>query len=450
MLSSSPEVTPDVGFTASQSSPSLLDSTSTSTSTSSTSLKPLVSITKLDALAASSYPITPSPTTPASSVFDLNNRTQSHVRHAAALSLTIPIDRELSPSPALTEPDPDAIDLPGLHSNSLIPVLAKVEFVIDQAKATWYEPWLRSRKLNYAKRAESRARGASFNNGEMSEDDRRAPINLRLVDKAQAEADVPSFLRKNGDYDYLRLEDDASERAKEEGYSQLDGDDDDDDDELDDDEITAQFPPVPGAKDPLADVFGTDADAWAEIHSDNRPVRKSNPNVVDLALDGAALAEELLPEEDDTPKPNDEEEVKSLWEDKSWPRLSVTIPSSPPSSALDTSNRKSAPPPLNLSAATPNSALRLPMSLTSPLPSSGDESAGLAYLKDGTPLEGVFTTSQGEELTLEVTEAEEEVTRGPFHDKRDGTFFEDLDLGLSLDIDDTVNETLQLSPPFLR
>jgi hypothetical protein len=122
----------------------------------------------------------------------------------------------------------------------------------------------------------------------------RAPINLRLVDKAQAEADVPEFLRKNEDY--LRLEDDdddddPSGRTKEEGYSQLDGDDDDD--ELDDEEITAQFPPVPGAKDPLADVFGTDADTWAEIHADNRPVRKSDPNVVDLALDGAALSEEL-------------------------------------------------------------------------------------------------------------------------------------------------------------
>jgi hypothetical protein len=123
--------------------------------------------------------------------------------------------------------------------------------------------------------------------------------------------------------------------------------------------------------------------------------------------------------------------VKGLWEDQSRPRLSVTIPNSPPSPVLDTSNRKSAPPPLNLSTATPGSALGLPMILTSPLPSSGDESASLAYLKDGTPSEGVFTTGQGEELTLEVTEAEEEVIRGPFQDKRDGAFFEDLDLGLS-------------------
>ena len=437
--------TPDVGYIASQSSPSLLDSASMPSS-----LKPLVSATRLDTLATSGYPITPSPTTPSSSASDLDNRTQSRLRHAAARSLTTPIDRQLSPSPALTEPslNPDPIDLPGLHSNSFIPVLAKVEFVIDQAKATWYEPWLRSRRVNHAKRAESRARGVSFNNGEVSEDDRRPPINLRLVDKAQAEADVPSFLRKNEDY--LRLEDDdVLGMIKQEGYSQLGGDDDDDELE-DDDEITAQFPPVPGTKDPLADVFGTDADTWAEIHADSRPVRKSDPTVVDLELEAAALAEELLPEENGAPQQNDEEEVNGLWEDQSRPRLSITIPNSPPSPALDTSNRKNAPPPLNLSIATPGSALGLPTILASPLLSSGDESASLAYLKDGTPLEGVFITSQGEELTLEVTRAEEEVTRGPLQDKRDGAFFEDLDLGLSFDINDTVNGTTHLSYPFLR
>jgi hypothetical protein len=437
--------TPDVAHIASQSSPSLLDSAAMSNS-----LKPLVFTSRIDTLTTSGRSITPSPTTTSSSAFDFINRTQSNLGRAAS-SLAIPIDRDLSSSPALTEPipNPDAIDLPGLHSNSFIPVLAKVEFVIDQTKATWYEPWLRSRRLNHAKRAESRARGASFNNGETPDDDRRAPINLRLVDKAQAEADVPDFLRKNEDYlllDHDGDEDATSERAKDEGYSQLDEDDDDDDDELDNEEIAAQFPPVPGAEDPLADVFGTDADTWAEIHAETRPVRKSNPNVVDLVLDGAALTKDLLPEEDDTPQSNDEEEVIELWEGQSRPRLSVTIPNSPPSPVLDASNRKSAPPPLNLSAATPGSSLGLPTILTSPLPSSGDESASLAYLKDGTPSDRVFTTGEGEELTLEVTEAEEAVIRGPLQDKRDGAFFEELNLGLSFNIDDTVNGTRRSSP----
>jgi hypothetical protein len=36
--------------------------------------------------------------------------------------------------------------------------------------------------------------------------------------------------------------------------------------------------------------------------------------------------------------------------------------------------------------------------------------------------------------------------RGPFQDKRDGAFFQDINLGLSFDIDDTVNRTRQSSP----
>jgi len=45
--------------------------------------------------------------------------------------------------------------LPGLSSPSLIPVLAKVEFDIDRKKAQWYEPWLKSRRLNQAKRTQA-------------------------------------------------------------------------------------------------------------------------------------------------------------------------------------------------------------------------------------------------------------------------------------------------------
>ena len=45
--------------------------------------------------------------------------------------------------------------LPGLNSPSLIPVLAKVEFDIDRKKAQWYEPWLKSRRLNQAKRTQA-------------------------------------------------------------------------------------------------------------------------------------------------------------------------------------------------------------------------------------------------------------------------------------------------------
>ena len=42
-------------------------------------------------------------------------------------------------------PASNSLDLPGLSSPSLIPILAKVEFDIDRRKATWYLPWVQSR-----------------------------------------------------------------------------------------------------------------------------------------------------------------------------------------------------------------------------------------------------------------------------------------------------------------
>lgn len=39
----------------------------------------------------------------------------------------------------------NSLDLPGLSSPSLIPILAKVEFDIDRRKATWYLPWVHNR-----------------------------------------------------------------------------------------------------------------------------------------------------------------------------------------------------------------------------------------------------------------------------------------------------------------
>ncbi|VDB86926.1 unnamed protein product [Peniophora sp. CBMAI 1063] len=83
----------------------------------------------------------------------------------------------------------DSMDLPGLSSPSLIPILAKVEFDIDKRKATWYAPWLRSRKQNLKKRSPA--------------EDGDGRIGLRLVDRRA----VPRFLVSkegdvnDGDYD---------------------------------------------------------------------------------------------------------------------------------------------------------------------------------------------------------------------------------------------------------
>ncbi|KAF8624232.1 hypothetical protein AX15_005995 [Amanita polypyramis BW_CC] len=65
--------------------------------------------------------------------------------------------------------------LPGLNSPSLIPVLAKVEFHIDRQKAGWYEPWLRSRRLNQAKRARRRQPEATGDEGQSDESQGKGP-----------------------------------------------------------------------------------------------------------------------------------------------------------------------------------------------------------------------------------------------------------------------------------
>lgn len=50
------------------------------------------------------------------------------------------------------DPRAEALHLPGLKSPSLIPILAKVEFDIDRRKAAWFDPWVRSRRMNQLKR----------------------------------------------------------------------------------------------------------------------------------------------------------------------------------------------------------------------------------------------------------------------------------------------------------
>lgn len=296
-------------------------------------------------------------------------------------------------------------------------MLAKVEFDIDRRKAQWYEPWLRSRRRNHAKRAESRTRTTSHSNGALEEDEeRRAPIDLRLVGRLQAEG-TPEFLRQSDD-----------------GYSLLD------DDEGDDEAITSQFPDVPGGGiDPLADVFGTDADIWAEMHSGNlpNPYDRSlkNPNIVDLAFDAAALSRQTTDDDDQRNLHDDANDVRELWDDNSRPQLSVDIPTSPDQlmkSPGTASSKRHVPPALNLMAASPSTGLLATEG--SPLPSSGEESAHLSYLKSA-PSSDDNLRQNNSIITLEATDENgETVKKGSIglglDDKRGGAFFEDLDLGL--------------------
>ncbi|KAI6048004.1 hypothetical protein EDC04DRAFT_2620939 [Pisolithus marmoratus] len=170
--------------------------------------------------------------------------------------------------------DLPGIELPGLKSPSIIPILAKVEFDIDRRRAGWYEPWLRSPESRSSNRTGSQSR----NGDEASPtDERRAPFDLKLVERMQK----PGFLRTT---------DESDEEQMDNGdYAPLSGSPDGGDDENLVDEAACMTSP----KDPLIDA---------------------DPNVVDLALDASSLA--LLPSFaegcETRDEPNDAVEVREI------------------------------------------------------------------------------------------------------------------------------------------
>ncbi|KAL6304899.1 hypothetical protein BKA93DRAFT_825498 [Sparassis latifolia] len=362
--------------------------------------------------------VTPSPSTPSYSGFSFQSELDT--------------PESITSVSALGGADAQAEDflLPGLHSPTLIPVLAKVEFDIDRRKAAWYEPWARSRRINHAKRAESRAgvrkRSGSRVDGDEGEDEdvRKAPLDLALVDKVRPGSPTPQFLRDR--------QAEAEEIDTEGAYSQLPESPEDVEfgDETDDDDPTARLNGL--QYDPLADVFGTDAETWIHVHTDSQTDREKDPNVVDLALNGSALA--AVPEdlEDSMTEDRDEEEVAELWNRHSKPSLVVSIPASPPSasrlrSSLTTAGtiKKQPPPPLNL------------------MPSAQVlDRSHLPYLDGASPATSESTEyMKGGDTTLLVPPEDEDMielkkSRSPEEEKRDGAFFEDLDLGLEFDESD--------------
>ncbi|KAF8506829.1 hypothetical protein F5888DRAFT_1815626 [Russula emetica] len=310
----------------------------------SNTLRPLLSSNHV---APQSFPL---PLTPTGSTASSNPPTQASFSETSQSEVDSPDSSLPSDSRAAT------LDLPGLTSPSIIPILAKVEFDIDKRRAAWYGPWIRSRKLNHQKR-ENRARtatesgtspiaeGASQGQGE-SDALKAAPLPLKLVDR-QA---IPRFLLSVGD----------------------EGDD------------------------------GRDSGSPRLSES---PSNLEDPDPVGVELSGPAETE------GDSAHDNDEQEVQASSESQERPRLSLSIPPSPPSATvlptagIGTANtyKKAAPPPLTLMPYT-FSVSGSPE--PSPLPSSS--STGLAYLRDG-----VSTPSEG--------------------DKRTGTVFDELDLGLEFE-----------------
>lgn len=322
---------------------------------------------------------------------------------------------ELDPPESISSvPDPHADDLPlpGLNSPALVPILAKVEFDIDRRKAGWYSTWVRSRRINHAKRTGSRAgrrRGtdtSDMSGAEMEgEVERNAPINLRLVRRMEKHAG-PAFLRTEGMSDededeWMQLPDSDSPEGMEDATERMNGD-----------------------GDPLADVFGSDAETWADFRTSTDPgmrrKRAKNPNMVDLALDGAALGELDEVEERERGMDDDDDirEVEELWENRNRPSLTLTINgdvnelSSPATAATI---RKNAPPPLHLEPSLKAS-------------SNVIVTVGLHYWLGNCILKIHFKGASPDSATSQSQYSMR--GRSPLEEKREGAIFDELNLGL--------------------
>lgn len=434
-------------------------------------LRPPITTSGFEATFSAQHPVTPS--TP-SSVSETTSKSAplSSTQSEPGTPDTSTASNSFLKSASAIEKRANSLDLPGLNTqSSIIPILAKVEFDIDGKKATWLEPWLRSRKINHAKREkkkrvekseESNSTGGDEVDveGEVMKAARKKRYKLSLLTgKGDTTANLASLLPPEtspfdgrpdaGEYKALSDSDISSTResAEHEGVDH-------------NEEVEISVANVRERDDPLADVFGTDGDTWADMRTSNTTAKSlvSDPNILDLPLTGGELTEPIAEGEENTVR--DEDEVKELLDrlssstksrlsssPRSHPHLSILLPSSPTSkhsSSPTVTIKKHIPPPLNLQ--TNEEAGKDPLLL----PTSAEEreisvpstpgSAALPYLQ------GRSGGSSKDELTQHVNstdgsnaDLDEEYSRmrsSSESDKRVGTVFEDLDLGL--DINDEV------------
>jgi hypothetical protein len=306
-----------------------------------------------------------------------------------------------------------SIDLPGLTSPSLIPILAKVEFDIDRRKAAWYSPWIRSRNVNHAKRTDNRKYSKANADHEPSD---HVPIELLMGKKEK----LKRLSRTSVQDEILEDGDEVT------GYAPLSESPEeiDSDTESADGEDTARVSSLTGGKDPLDDVFGTDADTWEDIHASNEgdsPVK--NPRIVQLALTGAELA--ALPsqegfDDDEDISTKEEDDVRELLDLMSKPNLVISIPSPP--------KNKRASSPIGINGTCKN--IPSPLILVSKDRSGGSDVSATPSLSPPVPL---LSSSSAEEDNDSAEEDFDEFTRlrSPEEsEKRGGAVFDDLDLGL--------------------
>jgi len=251
--------------------------------------------------------------------------------------------------------------------------LAKVEFDIDRRKAKWYEPWIRSRQKNHDKRITK--------SESQSEESTVAPLELLTVSRSERRKKDPLGLSPESDNaGYATLTESPMESDSE------------------DEDTTATFDiTVKDGVDPLADVFGTDGETWADISAESIASKRKyvNPDVVNLALTGEDLSSlpdlRDLDDDNESTSTKEEEEVLELLERMGNPGLN---------------GRKVPPPPLVINLRTSD------LTATAPPPQQTlSRDTDLAYL-DG---------------------SDESFNKAPIQRdgvKREFAVFDDLDFGL--------------------
>jgi hypothetical protein len=399
------------------------------------SLRPLFSAASVEAPQPQAMAFTPSPSTH-SSTSDVRSHTKSAPPSSSSFSHSEPDTPDTS-SASQSFHESDSLSLPGLNSPSLIPVLCKVEFDIDRRKAGWYDPWLRSRRMNHAKRAESRAsrKGSTSDDVEGAEarEERRPPLDLKLTALPQVASPVSFTFSLSPAQGKEEGSDPEADAAQYELLSESLEDTGSESGDLDQEEYledsTARVASLPAGEDPLYDVFGTDADTWADLHDSQhgKSKHKFNPNIVELALTGADLT--VLPSPRDIEEKGlgvkEEDEVKDILEQMTRPHLSLSIPSSAiadnkrvSSPTAQGTTRKHVPSPLVLTGPGPTDSVVPPQ--PSPWP-DGAGSTRLPYLASSEePLQYDDGSDEGFARVRSPAES----------DKRGGGIFDDLDLGL--------------------
>jgi hypothetical protein len=388
---------------------------------------------------APAYPITPSPSSTSSESY---RRPSLESQTSASLSLSLP-DRPFSDVDSDAVVIEDAPDLPGLRSTALVPVLAKVELVIDPRKAPWFDHWLRSRRQQHARRAESRMGSRPSTANPADDDDSDTPamplLDLELVNRKTLDPFKALMASAATDDE----EEDDALAQPEDGYAPLD-EDGADEDEAEDAAPTTRGPSmVPG--DPLADVFGTDEETWAEIRAQSRPSSQQlPPGVVPLVLDAASLS--TLPSLDEaglesTLSTEDEadlnlSEVEDLWNAHSRPRFSGAAAEEheaarkrASSTSTSATVKKSAPPPLILPPL-PSVTVVAETEFSPSMTLSAVSSSTLPYLSGGpgpSPLAQQFELASPADSPADVTSAEDLANVTSPTEKRGGGFYEDLD-----------------------